>query len=242
MTTGQVTAEQAELKVSFGSEWIGPLRRHLELDDPGKEGHIAFLDDPTVGAAPPLIGAGVILRLRWKASGSVKTTVKLRPARRTQLTDRWTDPDRGLKLEHDHGRRHAVLAVSLDGEVDPEVLERVRSGRTPVRRLFSPVQRAFLDDCADLRINLDQLHLFEPIVSERWEDVHLRHFGHGAVDVERWEAPGLDLIEVSAKVKQVDTADNAQQDLTDALAAVGLVPDFDGRTKTEQMLRHLAPC
>lgn len=241
MTTIQVTAQQAELKVSFGREWIGALRRHLDLDESGKEGNVAFLDDPTVGAALPLIRAGVILRFRWKKSGVVKTTVKLRPGRGTQLTERWTDPGGELKLEHDHGRQQAVLAVSLDGEVDAEILDRYRAGRIPGRQLFSPTQRAFLDDCADLRINLDQLHLFGPITSERWEDVHLRHFRHGPVEVERWKADGLELIEVSTKVKKTDTAGQAQQDLTDTLAALGLVPDLDGRTKTEQMLHHLAP-
>ncbi len=241
MTTIQVTAQQAELKVSFGRERIGALRRQLGLQESGKEGNVAFLDDPTVGAALPLIRAGVILRIRWKKSGEAKATVKLRPGRRTQLSERWIDLGGELKLEHDHGRQQAVLAVSLDGEVDAEILDGYRAGRVPGRQLFTPTQRAFLDDCADLRVNLDQLHLFGPITSERWEGVDLRHFGPGPVDVERWEAGGLELIEVSTKVKTLDTAGDAQQELIDALADLGLVPDLDGRTKTEQMLHHLAP-
>lgn len=240
MTITRATATGAELKISFGARQVAAVLERLGVERPGKVGQIFFLDDHTIGAGLPLLDAGVILRLRRGRSGSIKSTVKLRPARSSQLVARWIDPANGVKLEHDLGLRQAVLAASLDGQVEADTFELVRAGQKPLHKLFDRDQRELLADCGPIGVNLDQLHLFGPITSERWDDVRLATFGDAAVEIERWEADGLEFIEVSAKVHDVEGAGAAQLRLAAALAELGLIPGAASRTKTEQMLQHLA--
>lgn len=240
MTITQVKADRAELKISFRSTQVPTVRRQLDLDPQGKMGDVFFLEDLTIGVGLPLLEAGVILRIRKARSGAVKTTVKLRPARASQLEARWIEPAAGLRLEQDRGLSQAVLAASLDGQVEKEAFELVQSGAEPVHTLFNPAQHDLLADCSPLRINIDQLQLVGPITSERWEDIRLAPFDDAEIEVERWAAEGLEFIEVSAKVRDVDGAGAAQLRLGAALGGLGLIPHSSRQTKTGQMLEHLA--
>lgn len=239
MTIIRVQADQAELKVSFRSSQVKAVRQQLNLGSQGKMGDIFFLEDLTIGAGLPLLEAGVILRIRRARSGGIKTTVKLRPARASQLEPRWIGPAGEVRLEHDRGLSQTVLAASLDGNGEKETFDLVQSGAEPVHTLFEQPQLELLAECSPLRINVDQLQLVGPITSERWDVAGLTAFDDAKIEVERWEASGLELIEVSAKVTNVEEAGAAQLRLAAALAGRGLIPHRFQRTKTEQMLNHL---
>lgn len=239
MPTTLTTARKAENKISFDATQAADVRRCLHLGRADEVEDVFFLEDLTVGAELPLLRAGVILRLRRAEDGPVRTTVKLRPARWSQLTNSWIRSD-GLKLEHDHGQERAVLAASLDGSVRRDTLKLVRQEELPRVSLFAPDQLELLADCSPIRINIEQLDVLGPVTARRWTDVTVPGFDTDTVTVEQWEAEGLEFFEVSLKTGDIGGASAVQDDLTHALRGLGLTHMPSGRTKTEQMLEHLA--
>src|SRR4051812_43548400 len=85
-----------EIKVTLAGDVTGPAVEQLELPA-GSAWQIWFWEDvtPGTGTATPLLDAGVVLRARDKAGGDDDATVKLRPCRRSQLTDHWLAAEEG---------------------------------------------------------------------------------------------------------------------------------------------------
>ena len=81
-----------EIKANVDAVEIDSALRAFERDGEGSPAVIRFAEDTTVGAELPLLAAGIVLRGRQRKDDD-DVTVKLRPCRRSQLTQRWLDGD-----------------------------------------------------------------------------------------------------------------------------------------------------
>jgi hypothetical protein len=229
-----------EIKVSLAGSRVAQALEALGLDGgDGQPRSIGFLEDATVGVELPLLGQGIVLRVR-RTGDEEDSTVKLRPCRRSQLTTEWTSEEEGdgwrLRVEEDWAATRRSLATSCVSDLPAGRIDAVRAGTAPVRRLFGEGQRRFLRECAGMRIELDALTLLPVVAATRWEDVRV-----GDVDevvVERWTLDDLDFLELSIRKKSVEKAQSAQRKLEQELADRGLERD-DDTSKTERVLRHL---
>jgi hypothetical protein len=114
----------------------------------------------------------------------------------------------------------------------------VRDGDAPTRSLFTKTQRQFLDDCASIRVNLDELTLLPGVTARRWKPVAIGGID-ADVDLERWTVDDLDFLEFSVKLDSVHRAEAAQRRL-DAELQKRLVPTSTARdTKTTLVLGRL---
>jgi hypothetical protein len=229
-----------EIKVSLAGSRLDEALDALGLGDGGQQRSVSFLEDATVGAELPLLRQGIVLRVRQTAGEDDDSTVKLRPCRRSQLTQEWLGEEDGdgwrLRVEEDWAATRRSLAASCVSDLPEGRIDAVRAGTAPVRRLFSEGQRRFLGECAGMRIDLDELTLLPAVAATRWEDVRV-----GDVDevvVERWTLAGLDFLELSVRKKSVEKAQSAQRKLERELAERDLERD-DDTSKTERVLRHL---
>lgn len=191
-------------------------------------------------AAPRLLRAGVVLRLREKADGSRKTTLKLRPAEEDRLTGDWAagaDRVDDYKVEYDWART-PVLAASVDRDVDAEENGTATGPGGSLRDLYSAAQLRFLHDCGPaLDVPWPDLQPAGPIEALRWNDVEAGPFtGKKALRAERWRGAGLTFLEVSARVDDVDDAAQARADLLAELTARSITPDPATESKTEIMV------
>jgi hypothetical protein len=129
---------------------------------------------------------------------SFRSTVELRPCRRGRLAARWLGPDRRLRLEDDWASDR-VLAASLDARLGSGAVEAVLTGHFPVRRLFTAAQHAFLAECADLPVPVDDLAVLGPVRVRRCDRV--RWHGYD-VAAEWWDTPGGDdILRLSLRVE-----------------------------------------
>jgi hypothetical protein len=227
-----------EIKVSLAGSRVDDALDMLGLGD-GQPRSISFLEDATVGVELPLLGQGIVLRVR-RTGDEEDSTVKLRPCRRSQLTTEWTSEEEGdgwrLRVEEDWAATRRSLATSCVSDLTEGRIDEVRAGTAPVHRLFGEGQRRFLRECAGMWIELDALTLLPAVAATRWEDVRV-----GDVDevvVERWTLDDLDFLELSIRKKSVEKAQSAQRKLEQELADRGLERD-DDTSKTERVLRHL---
>jgi hypothetical protein len=234
-----VRLDGVEIKVSLAGSRLDEALEALGLCDDGERRSVSFLEDATVGAELPLFRHGIVLRVRQTGEDE-DSTVKLRPCRRTQLTQEWLSEEGGdgwrLRVEEDWAATRRSLAASCVSDLPEGRIAAVRDGTAPVRRLFGEGQRRFLAECAGMRIDLDALSLLPAVAAIRWEDVRV-----GDVDevvVERWTLDGLDFLELSVRKKSVDKAASAQRKLERELADRHLERD-DDTSKTERVLRHL---
>jgi hypothetical protein len=84
--------DSVEVKVTLGKEHVRAALSAFGLTaEEGQERLIYFREDvtPQTSAGTPLLDAHVILRARTWSGDEGDTTVKLRPARQTQLSARW---------------------------------------------------------------------------------------------------------------------------------------------------------
>jgi hypothetical protein len=122
---------------------------------------VSFFDvlEAPAPVAPRLLRAGVVLRLREKADGSGKTTLKLRPAEEDRLTGDWAaGADRVVydyKVEYDWART-PVLAASVDRDVDAEEIGTATRPGGSLCDLFLEVSARVddVDDAAQARADL----------------------------------------------------------------------------------------
>ena len=209
---------------------------------------IYFCEDVTPGtsSATPLLDLGVVLRAREKGDGRDDTTVKLRPCRRSQLTDAWLATEQGkaqngddweIKVEADWSAERRVLAASCSVERGRSV---VHDGGGDVRSaevLFSPVQVAFLRDCAGGHVTLGVLSVLPPVRATRWKEVAAAPHAL-EVRAERWTVDHLDFLELSV-VSDLDDAAAKQTALVGFVESLDLTVDEQSTSKTEQVLGHL---
>jgi hypothetical protein len=235
--------DDVEIKVTVAGQGVPAAIQALGLPAGRPPWHIYFCEDVTVGlsAGTPLLDSGVILRARDKPGGKDDTTVKLRPCRRSQLSDRWLAAEKGddwdLKVEADWSGEHRALAASLTADRHEGVVAAVGRGDREVADLFVDDQLGFLRDCAPVRVNLATLTVLPPVTATRWGSVDS---APGGLDVraERWTVGDLDFLELST-VAEVGEAAATQDLLHGFVRSVGISVAAEQEPKTSQVLRHL---
>ena len=234
--------DAVELKWNVAPDHVPATIERLGLGDNGSQREIFFAEDPGLDAvALPLLEGSVVLRVRSSPNGKRDSTVKLRPCRRSQLTDGWLDAPRGgdddAKLEADWVGDRKVLAASITAKPGSGSLDRVREGRAPVGTLFSAEQEAFLDTCADIRVNMDGLVLLGPIAATRWDPVDIDGI---EVVAERWRIGAeLDFLELSIRTLPPEAIET-QRAIDHGVHRLGIELDDRQATKTRLVLEHLA--
>jgi hypothetical protein len=231
--------DDVEIKATFAGVRAESASRVLGLPEGVPPWLVYFCEDVDPAASPttPLLDAGVVLRARARPQGSDDTTVKLRPCRRSQLTERWLAETDDLKLEADWAGDRRVLAASYSKDRrGPSVSEIVEEQR-PVRDLFTDKQREFLADCAEIRVNLAVLTVLPPVTAIRWKTVES---APPALDLraERWIVGDLDFLELSVAVP-ADEALARQQRLHGFCSSLGLDVERRQETKTRLVMNYL---
>lgn len=230
-----------EIKASIVGAEVAAALQVLDVGGRERRRSVGFIEDCTVGTALPLFHQGVVLRVRQTDGDKGDSTVKLRPCRRSQLTEKWLGQDHGdgwkLRIEEDWAGPRRVLATSCVSDLPRGRIDSARAETEPLRRLFNGGQERFLADCAGIRINLDALTLLPPIAATRWDDVQI-----GVVDgavAERWSIDELDFLELSIRVDTVAEAPSMQGALDREVHALGLELDDANESKTERVLEYL---
>jgi hypothetical protein len=234
--------DAVELKWNVAQDHVPATIELLGIGDNGSQREIFFAEDPGMDTVTlPLLEGSVVLRVRSSANGKRDSTVKLRPCRRSQLTDGWLDAPRGSdddpKLEADWVGDRKVLAASITSKPGSDSLDDVREGRARVGTLFSAEQQAFLDACADIRVNVNGLVLLGPIAATRWDRVDIDGI---EVVAERWRiGTELDFLELSIRISPPDAVET-QRAIDHGVHQLGIVLDDRQATKTRLVLEHLA--
>jgi hypothetical protein len=235
-----------EIKVTLAGAQTRTAVEALQLPDQ-PDWRIYFCEDVTPGTslATPLLDLGVVLRAREKGNGKDDTTVKLRPCRRSQLTGAWLSTESGkaengddweIKVQADWSGEHRVLAASCSVERGEAVVHEGGDVRS-AERLYSPVQVAFLRECAGGHITLDTLSVLPPVIARRWKGVAAAPRDL-EVRAERWTVDHLDFLELSV-VSGLDDAAAKQTALVEFVESMDLTVVQEPRSKTEQVLGHL---
>jgi hypothetical protein len=230
-----------EIKVSVAADQTAAAVAALGLADvpPWK---IFFVEDVTAGLCSdaPLLDQHLILRARQKTRGKDDFTVKLRPGRRSLLTDAWlattetTDGnlDSEFKIEADWAGERRVLSISLTAERPKDLVAGVAAGERGIEQLLTDDQKRLVDLCTP--VNLSVLTMLPAVSAMRWPT-----FAASGLDVraERWTVLDLDFLELSIAVDG-KVAEAAQAALIAVAEGKGLRVS-EGEAKTSQVLRRL---
>ncbi|MER6122925.1 hypothetical protein ABT173_09610 [Streptomyces sp. NPDC001795] len=238
--------DSVEIKVTFSDAGAADAIRTLAPDHGGARRLVYFCEALARSRAPgelPLTDAGVILRLRDGGGRGGDVTARLRPCRRSRLTERWLGfrqqgPD-SFGLTGDWSGEHRTLSASFTTDCGSGAVEAVASGAQPPCWALSERQRAFLSDCADVVVASGPLEVLGPVHSVRWDGVRIDHH---EVTVESWTLPGprpLHWLEVSERVAP-QGAEVVQASLRALLRRQGLEPGPGEDPKTRQVLETLA--
>jgi hypothetical protein len=243
--------DAVEIKVTVDGAQVGRGLEAFGLGSNGRQRNIYFCEDVTSSASTstPLLDLGVVLRARETQGNGIDSTIKLRPCRRSQLTDHWldiTDGAGGLKLEADWAGTRRVLAASCTADRPDRSIAQVRAGAKALRSLFSAKQEQFLTDCAGIRVNLGVLTLLGPVAATRWEPSHTAAPDPEPepepelnVVAERWIVENvLDFLELSIRVDP-DAADVTKLAFEELVRHRGLQLDPNQDTKTRRVLEYL---
>jgi hypothetical protein len=237
-----------EIKVTLAGEQTPAAVQALHLPAEERPWRIYFCEDVTAGVSPgtPLLDLGVVLRAREKPGGKDDTTIKLRPCRRSQLTDDWLAAEEGesgsgvdweFKVEADWAGERRVLAASCSADLKGGVQHAGGGGRRPVEELFLAEQIAFLRECAGADVNLRTLTVLPPVSATRWKEVPAAP-PHLEARAERWTVDELDFLELSV-VADLEDAAAKQAALTRFVRDLDLAVDEKAESKTRQVLDHL---
>jgi hypothetical protein len=235
--------DRVEIKLTLSGDRSKSAVQTLNLPSVAEPWQIHFCEDVPWGVdvATPLFAAGVVLRARHRPGKKDDSTVKLRPCRRSQLTDDWLEADEGdgwdVKVEADWAATRRVLAVSHTADRPIDVVPEAGRGQRPATSLFTDRQEDFLRDCSPIRVNLRTLTVLPPITATRWDTVKGAPEDLG-VRAERWAVDDLDFLELSA-VAELDDAEARQSALSDYVASLGLDVDQDAESKTGRVIEHL---
>ncbi|MGR7027096.1 hypothetical protein [Geodermatophilus sp. URMC 62] len=236
-----------EVKVTLGGDGTDAAVRALGLTG-GQSWRIHFCEDVVPGAllGTPLLDRGVVLRARSKPEGRGDSTIKMRPARLSQLTGRWLAAREGetadghdweVEVEADWAGERRVLAVSHTVDRPPPLDGIDEEGRS-AEELFTEEQAAFLRDCADVPVQLAALTVLPPVAATRWKEVRSAPTDLG-VRAERWTVDHLDFLELSVVARAPAEAAARQHALTGFVLSCGLPADPQPQSKTGQVLDHL---
>jgi hypothetical protein len=237
-----------EVKASLDGEQTGEAVQALGLSDV-PPWRIYFVEDVTTGlcASTPLHDNHLIVRAREKTKGKDDVTVKLRPGRRSQLTDAWlettTTKDDGLesefKIEADWSGDRRALSISLTAERPRGLVAAVAAGERAVEELLTGDQKRLIEKCAGAAVNLATVAMLPAVSAMRWPAFAVQEPGRPALSVraERWTVYELDFLELSIAVEP-DAAEAAQSALLAFVEGKGLKAGV-GEAKTTQVLRRL---
>ena len=227
-----------EIKVSFSREQTAEAVAQLDLPIRPDSWQIHFCEDLNPAApGTPLLDLGVILRARTRPDDDDDVTVKLRPCRGSQLTDRWTNETDKLKVEGDWAGDRHVLAASHTEERPETVIPAVVAQQRPFSDLFTDQQLQYLADCAGFPINLGALTVLSPVTAVRWKKVAVAPPELG-LRAERWTVGDLDFLELSA-VAPVEEAPDKQAAVLLFIRSLGLDVPEEQEPKTRQVMEHL---
>jgi hypothetical protein len=237
--------DAVEIKVTFDGAQVSRCLEAFSLGSNGRQRNIYFCEDviSSVSTSTPLLNLGVVLRAREKHGNGVDSTIKLRPCRRSQLTDHWlhsTDETAALKIEADWAGTRRVLAASCTADRPDRTIAQVRAGAKALRSLFSAKQEQFLTDCAGIRVNLGVLTLLGPVTATRWGPFHTTA-PDPELDVvaERWVVEdALDFLELSIRVDPA-TANVTKMTFEKLIRHRGLLLNPNQDTKTRRVLEYL---
>ena len=155
---------------------------------------VVFFDTPGL----KLYRTGVIVRARRSQTGG-DTVVKLRPVAASELPNELRR-SRSCKVEVDAMPGTLICSGSLKAEVDNSEVKRVLLGRRPLRKIFSPEQRAFYKAHAPKTVDLDSLTALGPIniLKLKWTPQSFRK----SLVAEMWFYPdGSRILELSTKCR-----------------------------------------
>jgi hypothetical protein len=227
-----------EIKVSFSREQTAKAVAEFDLPSRPDSWRIHFCEDLNPAApGTPLLDLGVILRARIRPDDDDDVTVKLRPCRGSQLTDRWINETDKLKVEGDWAGNRHVLAASHTEERPEAVIPGVVAQQRPLSDLFTDQQLQFLADCAGAAINLDALTVLSPVTAVRWKKVAVAPPELG-LRAERWTVGDLDFLELSA-VAPIEEASAKQAAVLQFVRSLGLYIPEEQEPKTRQVMEHL---
>lgn len=237
-----------EIKMNLGTDVDGALSRLGCAESPAVRRRIWFAESRADGqdGALALLAGGIVIRLR---SGDLDDlTVTLRPCRRAQLMGRWSRPFTDTEVEYlvedDWCGQRRALTASVLGVRPPGSLAEVARSGVDVTTALNSAQRQFLVTCTPPGVALDHLEPVGPIAATRWTGVR---FGPLDLDVERWTAGGMDLLELALRVtpaegetplELITRAAQAQRGFEREVRRAGFAV-LRGRTKTQRMLSAL---
>lgn len=231
-----------EVKTTLEAEQVAPALDALRLGDESPL-TIWFYDDLTTGSELSLLDAGLAIRIRAKDPIGGDCTVKLRPCRRSQFTSKWLATEStgklDFRLEEDWAGDRRVLAASAQCDVTDDVITFAKTRNELPADALSKQQRAYLAECATIRVNPDALVRLGPITARRWKKVGATPCTGLDVRAERWTVGDLDFLELSLKVS-AEQAQSAADALTAALTELAVTPDSNQETKTRRVLKYLA--
>jgi hypothetical protein len=232
MGTGRV--DQYEIKLNVVGADVEKAMPVFGIDpDKGKDRQIWFgevLTGDDGRGALPLLGRGVILRVRAKKSSGGDVTLKLRGPDGCLDVTAWRARTRGLdaKIEGDWAGRRLVSG-SLDSDLDDAKRAELAHPDPAVTDLMSTAQQQL---AAELLLPLTEVTLLGPVAAQKWDPNH-----DGDVAAELWVVDDLRFLEIS--VVTDDDPEKAQDQLRTRAAEGGLTID-QRETKTTTVLRHLA--
>ena len=224
-----------EIKVNFTGSQIEQAKRvfGLEPDDADKRdiwfGEIRTGRDGR--AALPLLDRGVILRVRAKKD-SGEVTLKLRGADGCIDVPAWDAASLAgeKKIEGDWADRRQVSA-SLTAKSDDAGRTDFEAGVPLIVDLMSDDQKALAHR---LMVPLGEVELLGPITARKWKHEDIG----GDIDAEQWTVDHLEFLEIS--IVAPEKPEQAQEDLFKRVQAAGLTIAENQKTKTTQVLQHLA--
>jgi hypothetical protein len=194
---------------------------------------VFFFDTPDL----KLNRAGVVARARRIQGKAQDSVVKLRPVAPNELSDELRRSP-GFVVEVDAMPDTYVCSAAMKGRVEPDRVGRAVSGRLPIRKLFSPDQRAFFDANAPEGLGLDDLTVLGPIFVLKLK-LAPKDFGRKLV-AEMWLYPdGARILELSTKCAPSEMF-QAAVEARAYLSKRGVDLTGEQQTKTKAALRFFS--
>ena len=227
-------AHSVELKLTVLDEERNSAVVQLDLDVLDADlRQVIFFDTPDLR----LNRAGIVVRARRARKGG-DAVIKLRPIVPRELPRRLRRCDNFL-IEIDAMPGAYVCSGTLQERVNNEDVKAVILGARPIRKLFSPEQRAFYAEHAPHRVDLDALMPFGPINVAKTKFDLGDDIGRTA-KAELWFYPdGSRILELSMKCPP-DKALQRAAEVRAALTRRGITLTGEQQTKTRKALQYFA--
>jgi hypothetical protein len=227
-------ADSVELKLTVPEVSQRSAIRALNLDPLDAQiRQVFFFDTPKLS----LDRKGVVVRARRVRGKGNDSVVKLRPVVPNELP-KSLRKSKDFVVEVDAMPGGFVCSGSLKQKLAPDAVARSVSGKSRLRKLFSPEQRAFFETHAPAGTQLDDLAVLGPIFVLKLpftpEELRRR------VVAELWLYPdGSRILELSTKCGASD-AFQAAAEARAYLAGKGIDLGGEQQTKTKTALRFFA--